>query len=165
MTRTTMAPRRSAAAVWGVGQGVARPTPLASVERLLGRSDAELVAATFSAEPTERFLHAHLAALRAGAALVEAHAVASGPRRGRRGRPLSVWELVVAAEPALGRSASAFADAASLRAAVETGRRDVSDERADLALTAAEQFQDEVREILACGPVALSGTSRTLRAS
>jgi len=150
---------------WGAGQGAARPTLLASVERLLERSDAELVAATFSGEPTERFLHAHLAALRAGAALVEAHAAAAGPRRGRRGRPLSVWELVAAIEPALEGSAAVFAGAASLRAAVETGRRDASDERADLALSAAEQFQDEVRDILARGQAVLSEHSRTLRAS
>uniref|UniRef100_UPI0035638687 SAV_6107 family HEPN domain-containing protein n=1 Tax=Actinotalea sp. TaxID=1872145 RepID=UPI0035638687 len=136
------------------------------VDRLLERSDAELVAATFSAEPAERFVHAHLAALRAGAALVEAHAAVGGGRPSHRGRPRPVWELVAALEPGLLRWTALFAAAAPLRAALETGRAEVGDERADLALASAEEFQDEVRAVLARGVEASSqGARGALRAS
>ncbi len=141
-------------------------TSMATVERLLERSDAELVAATFSGEPSERFLHAHLAALRAGAAVVEAEAACAGVRPARRGRPRPVWELVAAAEPGLRRWTAVFAAAAPLRAAVESGRGEVDDERADLALAAAEAFGDEVRTLLAGSTASQAhGRSVGLRAS
>ncbi len=153
--------RSTAQAVAGRPFGGARH--LAAVERLLARSDAELVAATFSGEPAERFLHAHLAALRAGAALVEAHAAAAGSRSARRGRPRPVWELVATIAPELRRWTAVFAAAAPLRAAVENGRSEVGDERAEVALSAAEEFQDAVRELLgAAGEV---GPGSVLRAS
>ena len=148
------------------GDGARVPFSSTSVDRLLERSDAELVAATFSAEPAERFVHAHLAALRAGAALVEAHAAVLGGRAVHRGRPRPVWELVASLEPGLVAWTTHFAAAAPLRAAVETGRGEVSDERADRALASAEEFQDEVRAVLAAGVAApVSGARSRLRAS
>ena len=46
---------------------------------LLQRADAELVAAQFSSEAWERFSHAHLAALRGGAALLAVRGRPGGP--------------------------------------------------------------------------------------
>jgi hypothetical protein len=109
---------------------------------LLTRADAELLAAQFSPEPWERFSHAHLAALRAGAALV-----ASRGKPGGRRPPRSVWGMVGVVAPELRRWAEHFEEAARLRSAVEAGRFDVvSAERGDQALCDAEDFVDAVRE-------------------
>ncbi|MDT0165528.1 SAV_6107 family HEPN domain-containing protein [Actinotalea sp. AC32] len=135
----------------------ARTQVPASVEALLRRSDEELVAAQLSPEPAARFVHAHLAALRAGAAVLEL-----APRPARRTRPRPVWELVADAAPELAAQAAWFAGGAALRAAVEAGRADdVPEERADTAVAAAEEFQDAVRGVVATW----SGADRVARAS
>jgi hypothetical protein len=121
----------------------AAPTgPGPEVLGLLGRSDAELLAADLAADPAERFVHAHLAALRAAAALVAARGAV------RRGRPRPVWELVDAVEPELGAWTARFAAAAGLRAAAETGRGDVDPARADRAVLDATTFASLVRDLL-----------------
>ncbi|MGO1179280.1 SAV_6107 family HEPN domain-containing protein, partial [Cellulosimicrobium funkei] len=66
----------------------------AEVRRLLARADAELVAAALAQDAGERFVHAHLGALRAAAAVVALRA-----RPVRRGRARSVWEQLADAEP------------------------------------------------------------------
>lgn len=109
---------------------------------LLARADAELLAADLAADPAERFVHAHLAALRAAAALVAARGTV------RRGRPRPVWELVDAIEPELGAWTARFAAAAGLRAAAETGRGDVDPARADRAVLDATTFGALVRDLL-----------------
>ena len=75
--RTLRAPRGSAPGLSG------------RTAELLQRADAELVAAQFSTEPWEQFTHAHLAALRAGAAVLADRK----PMSGRRA-PRTVWELL-----------------------------------------------------------------------
>lgn len=116
------------------------PVPQAATE-LLARSDAELVAATLASGADETLLHAHLAALRAGAALVQARG-----RPGGRPAPRTVWDMVAVLAPELAGWAAFFADNATARAAVEAGRADaVDDARADRVLAAAEDFQDAVR--------------------
>lgn len=108
---------------------------------LLARADAELLAAQYSSEPWEQFSHAHLAALRAGAALVASRGRPSGRRS-----PRSVWGMVELAAPELADWAQHFADAARLRSAVEAGRFDaVTAHRAEQALCDAEDFVDAVR--------------------
>ena len=112
--------------------------------QLLGRADAELLAAQFSSEPWEMFSHAHLAALRAGAALVEARGRPSG-----RGAPRTVWGMLDAVAPELHTLSALFAQSASLRAAVDAGRFElVTPARAERALCAAEDLVDAVREAL-----------------
>jgi hypothetical protein len=111
---------------------------------LLARADAELVAAQYSTEAWERFSHAHLAALRAAAAVVATAPVSRG-----RGAPRDVWRLLAAQAPGLAGWAVLFSDAAPLRAAVDAGRFDkVGPERADRALCDAEDFVDVVRDSL-----------------
>ena len=120
------------------------PVP-ARVRQLLVRADAELVAAQFSAEPWEQFSHAHLAAVRAAAAVVAAEGAPSG-----RSAPRTVWGQLGAVAPTLSRWGALFADAAPLRAAVEAGRFDlVSAARAEEGLVEAEDFVDVVRSFLA----------------
>jgi hypothetical protein len=78
----------------------------------LAEAEAETDAAT-------RYIGAHLAALRAAAAIVAAR---GEPGSGtRRRRPRSVWELLPQVEPALAEWAAFFAASAAKRAAAEAG--------------------------------------------
>jgi hypothetical protein len=85
-----------------------------------------------------RYAAAHLAALRAAAAMLAARA---RPAPGRRNRMTSVWVLLMLVAPEMGEWASYFATGASKRAAAEAGiPRVVSAREADDLLRAAEQF-------------------------
>jgi hypothetical protein len=127
----------------------------ADVHRLLARAEAELVAASLATVPAERFLHAHLGALRAAAAVV-----ALRGRPVRRGRARPVWDQLADAEPALAAWSVYFASGARVRAAVDAGRFDaVEARRADELLACAEDFRDEVAMLVdpAAGFVRLPG--------
>jgi HEPN superfamily protein len=94
-----------------------------------------------SAEPAPgaRYVAAHLAALRAAAAIVAARPLA-GPTP-RRKAPRSVWELLPKVEPALAEWSAFFAAGARKRAAAEAGLpRAVSGREADDLLRDAETF-------------------------
>ncbi len=119
-----------------------RPAPIpVATAQLLRRADAELLAARFAADPDDRFVHAHLAALRAAAALVAAWGVPS-KRRG----PRAVWELLARTAPEFEGWTAYFAAGAPLRADVEAGVTGVvSDARAGEVLATAEDFVDEIR--------------------
>ncbi|HTZ94009.1 MAG TPA: SAV_6107 family HEPN domain-containing protein [Streptosporangiaceae bacterium] len=85
-----------------------------------------------------RYVAAHLAALRAAAAVVAARAE---PPTGRRKRPQSVWELLPKVEPALREWSAFFAAGAAKRAAAEAGLpRAVSAREADELLHDAGTF-------------------------
>ncbi|WP_338403864.1 SAV_6107 family HEPN domain-containing protein [Cellulosimicrobium arenosum] len=106
--------------------------------RAIARADAELAAAAVADDPAERFVHAHLGALRAAAAVV----VLRG--RPARARSRSVWDLLADVEPELAPWSVYFASGARVRAAVDAGRFDVVDaRRADELLACAEDFRDE----------------------
>jgi hypothetical protein len=121
----------------GARRAVAVPT---EVRRLLDRADAELVAAALAQDAGERFVHAHLGALRAAAAVVALRA-----RPVRRGRARSVWDQLADAEPSLAAWSGYFASGARVRAAVDAGRFDAVDpRRADELMACAEDFRDEV---------------------
>ena len=129
-----------------------RPSLPAAALELLARSDAELVAATLASEPADRLWHAHMSALRAGAALL--HATGRPARRGVR----TVWDMVAVVAPDLAGWAAFFAANAPARSAVEAGRTGVVDDgRADEAGRAAEELHVAVRNHLGLGPGA-SGT-------
>jgi HEPN superfamily protein len=84
-----------------------------------------------------RYVGAHLAALRAAAAMVAARAEPTP----RRKRPLSVWELLPRVEPTLSEWAAFFAAGAGKRAAAEAGLpRAVSAREADDLLRDAATF-------------------------
>jgi hypothetical protein len=85
-----------------------------------------------------RYATAHLAALRAAAAVLAARAT---PAPGRRSRLTSVWALMVLVAPELGEWSTFFAATAAKRAAAEAGIPHVVTAReADDLLRAAEQF-------------------------
>jgi hypothetical protein len=85
-----------------------------------------------------RYAAAHLAALRAAAAMLAARA---RPSPTRRHRVTSVWTLLVMVAPELTDWANYFATGATKRAAAEAGiPRVVSPREADDLLRAAEQF-------------------------
>ena len=85
-----------------------------------------------------RYAAAHLAALRAAAAMLAARA---RPSPTRRQRVTSVWTLLVMVAPELTNWANYFATGATKRAAAEAGiPRVVSPREADDLLRAAEQF-------------------------
>jgi HEPN superfamily protein len=94
-----------------------------------------------------RYVAAHLAALRAAAAVVAAR-----PTQGslpRRKTPRSVWELLPRVEPALAEWAAFFAAGARKRAAAEAGLpKAVSPREADDLLRDAETFLSLAEEAL-----------------
>jgi hypothetical protein len=97
--------------------------------------------------PASRYVAAHLAALRAAAAVVAARGEpASGTRRRR---PRSVWELLPQVEPTLSEWAAFFAAGASKRAAAEAGlSRAATAREADDLLRDAEIFLSVVETAL-----------------
>jgi hypothetical protein len=98
-----------------------------------------LAAAEGENSAASRYVGAHLAALRAAAAVVAARAEPGATTR--RKRPQSVWELLPRVEPALCEWAAFFAAGAGKRAAAEAGLpRAVSLREADDLLRDAEMF-------------------------
>ncbi|WP_250444981.1 SAV_6107 family HEPN domain-containing protein [Actinotalea sp. C106] len=145
ITSTSTAQRRTSSSRQGPRGGLRPVAPVPrTVVDLLARSDAELGAAELTTDPAERFVHGHLAALRAGAALLEVTG-----RPVRRPMPRTVWDMVSAVAPELSAWAGFFAAGAPTRAAVESGRdADVDEARADRTVAAAEDFQDAVRALV-----------------
>jgi hypothetical protein len=93
--------------------------------------------------PAERFAAAHLAALRAAAALVAAHAKPSGRR------PTSVWLLLPRVAPDCADWAAYFAAGATKRALAEAGVSTVVSEReADDLVRGAHDFINLVADRL-----------------
>lgn len=120
------------------------PVVRAHPARLLARADAELVAARLSDGPADRFVHAHLAAIRAAAVVLALRAVPA-----RRGRSRTVWELLSEADPSLAAWSVYFAAGARTRARLEAGLFEAVDDRRSWELVAcAEDFRDEVAMLL-----------------
>lgn len=113
---------------------------------LLERSGRGLYDACAADEPAERYVAAHLAALRAAAAVLAVR----GRPAGRVGRgPRSVWDLLPRVAPELTEWAVLFAASARRREAVEAGRTEVVTTRgADDLLRDAEAFHRVVESAL-----------------
>jgi SAV_6107-like HEPN len=106
---------------------------------LLESARQGLAAAESETSAGARYVGAHLAALRAAAAVVAARAEPGSTSR--RKMPQSVWELLPRVEPALCEWAAFFAAGAGKRAAAEAGLpRAVSLREADDLLRDAETF-------------------------
>ncbi len=122
------------------------PAPTAAVELLL-RSDAGLRTARTADDVGERYVAAHLAALRAAAAVL---AVRGRPRRGST---LNVWDVLPRVAPELSEWAVFFASGARRRAAVEAGLAGaVSTRQADDLVRDASTFADLVADLLGVLP-------------
>jgi len=114
-----------------------------SAARLMTRAERELAQVTSGQEPQESFLHAHMAALRAAAAVLELQVVPGGRRR----RVRSAWEQLAEAGPQWQEWADYFAQGAPVRAAIESGRTTtLSAAEADELVAAATDFLDVVRD-------------------
>ncbi len=119
--------RRSPAAERGRPAGMGRPRParagLPSLHAPVPEAARELLAdagrglgrAIREQDAADRYAAAHLAALRAGAALLAAR---TRPVRGRRG---SVWELITKVAPEFAEWATFFAAGSAKRRAAEAG--------------------------------------------
>lgn len=115
-------------------------TPAA--QDLLVRAARELRTAELAGEPGERFLHAHLAALRTAGAVI---AVRGRPTA--RARARTAWEILSRVAPEYRAWATYFAAGADLRAALESGRRsEVSEAQADHVLSMARMFLGAVQD-------------------
>jgi hypothetical protein len=115
--------------------------PHRSPEDLLALSRHGLLEAAETRPPGLRYALAHLAALRAAAAVLAARARPAAPGRRRGGRPVSVWALLAMVAPELGEWATFFAAGAAKRAAAEAGiPRVVTSREADDMLRDAERF-------------------------
>lgn len=117
---------------------VPRRRPASPAISLLQTARRGLTEAAEAAVPAMRYVAAHLAALRAAAAVLAAR---GDPSTDRRGRPRSVWVLLPEAEPALREWAAFFAAGAGKRAAAEAGLpRAVTTHEANDLLHDAEVF-------------------------
>jgi hypothetical protein len=107
------------------------PTALLSLARF------GLVEASRTTAPGERYAQAHLAALRAAAAVLACRATPQS----RRTRPRPVWVLLAEVAPELREWAAFFAAGAAKRAAAEAGMAGVvSPREADDLLRDAHSF-------------------------
>lgn len=125
----------------------ALPAAAAGLLRQAHRGLAEAVAAT---DPRERYATAHLAALRAAAAVLAAR---TRPEGGRR-RPRSAWVLLGDVAPELGEWATFFAAGAAKRAAAEAGlSRAVTEREADDLVRDVRSFLTVVEAGLGVDPL------------
>ena len=99
--------------------GAARSHARGSAASLLAQARTELVEAATEPEPEPRYARAHLAALRAAAAVLAERSEA-GVRPRRRGLR-SAWDLLIELAPELAEWAGFFAAGAGKRAAAEAG--------------------------------------------
>ena len=121
--------------------------PHRSPAQLLAIARQGLAEAAHTRPEGLRYATAHLAALRAAAAILAARASPAAPTR--RSRVTSVWSLLVLVAPEFSEWASYFALGASKRAAAEAGiPRVVSAREADDLLRAAENFVAVVESTL-----------------
>lgn len=141
---------------WGAGPAVAhrsRGRTGHAVVDLIDHARDGLAHAAGSASAGERYAAAHLAALRAGAAVLAARS-RPGRSRGRRGRsrgPRNVWVDLAHVAPELAEWAEFFAAGAAKRAAAQAGLpRAVTVREADDMLRDADSFLS-----LVCGLLGL----------
>lgn len=110
----------------------------ATTHSYLLRAAESLSEAVASRDVAERYACAHVAALRAAAALLAARA---RPAPARRRQQKNAWVLLTEVAPELGEWASFFAAGAAKRAAAESGStRAVTDREADDLVRDADRF-------------------------
>jgi hypothetical protein len=135
----------------GGRQSMSRPIPVAppipqAARDLLSDASRGLGQAMEAATVADRYAAAHLAALRAAAAVLAARA---RPVRGRRG---SAWELISKVAPEFAEWAAFFAAGSAKRQAAEAGiHRLVSPREADDMVRQVAAFLDLVEDALTNG--------------
>jgi hypothetical protein len=122
-----------------------RATVPASALRLVVAARRALGESEQATDVGERYAAAHLAALRAAAAVLAADARPESDHPLRRGRPTSVWTLLDRVAPELGEWAAYFAAGADRRIAAQAGLRGaVSPRQADDLMRDSGLFLDLV---------------------
>ncbi|UFU04217.1 colicin transporter [Ruania suaedae] len=115
--------------------------------QLLRRAQLELGQVHSDGDLAGSFLHAHMAALRAGAAVLALHPGHS-TSRSRRRQVRSVWEQLGECGPEWEPWAAYFAQGAAVRAAIETGRPvDLSAHHVEEVVAAATDLVDRVAQV------------------
>jgi len=123
--------------------------------RLLAAAHSALREADRAETPGERFATAHLAALRAAAAVLASRA---RPNDARARRPTSAWVLLTSVAPELGEWAAYFAAGADKRAAALAGLRTaVTARQADDLVRDARTFLALVETTLGLLPTERAG--------
>lgn len=128
----------------------------AEAGRLVTAARLALAEADLAAEPGERYVAAHLAALRAAAAVL---AERTPPSTSRPRRPTSAWTLLAKVAPELSEWAAFFAAGADRRAAAQAGARGaVTQRQADDLMRDATEFVGIVEAGLGMLPLTLART-------
>jgi hypothetical protein len=123
----------------------AGPPPPAAALNLLRQAMNGLAEAERTGDPCQRYVAAHLSALRAGAAVLAVRAQPT--KRNKAGR--SVWQLLMVVAPELGEWAAFFAAGSTTRAAAEAGiTRLVTERAADDLVRQAGQFLIVARAVV-----------------
>jgi len=122
----------------------------ATTHSYLLRSAESLAEAVATPELAGRYACAHVAALRAAAALLAARA---RPEPTRRRPQKNAWVLLAEVAPELGEWATFFAAGAAKRAAAETGSaRTITEREADDLVRDADRFLAVVEQALGLVP-------------
>ncbi|MCF8525876.1 MAG: SAV_6107 family HEPN domain-containing protein [Candidatus Nanopelagicales bacterium] len=121
-----------------------RPLVPRAAEELVASARRSLAEASLAASAHERYAAAHLAALRAAAAVLAAR----GRPAGTRSRVVSVWVLLPRCAPELGEWATFFAAGSRKRASAEAGISCVSVREADDLVRDAGTFISRVCDLL-----------------
>jgi hypothetical protein len=122
----------------------------ATTHSYLARSAESLNEAVQAPDVPTRYACAHVAALRAAAALLAARA---RPAPSRRRRQKNAWVLLAEVAPELGEWATFFAAGAAKRAAAEAGStRAVTEREADDLVRDADRFLSLVEQALGLAP-------------
>ncbi len=133
----------------------------ATTHSYLARSAESLSEAIAADEVPTRYACAHVAALRAAAALLAARA---HPEPARRRPQKNAWVLLAEVAPELAEWARFFAAGAGKRAAAEAGSRRAATEReADDLVRDAARFLAVVEQSLGLVPHAPSSSTRARR--
>ena len=133
----------------------------ATTHSYLARSAESLSEAIAADEVPTRYACAHVAALRAAAALLAARA---HPAPTRRRQQKNAWVLLAEVAPELAEWARFFAAGAGKRAAAEAGSRRAATEReADDLVRDADRFLAVVEQSLGLVPHAPSSSARARR--
>jgi hypothetical protein len=115
-----------------------------AAQDLLSSAGRSLAEAMLASSPADRYVAAHLAALRAGAAVLATR----GRPASRRTRVQSVWVLLPRVAPELGEWAAFFAMTAKRRAAAESGLAVIALRDADDLVRDAEAFLRRVSDLI-----------------
>ncbi len=123
----------------------------ATTHSYLMRAAESLSEAVSATEATTRYACAHVAALRAAAALLAARATPAVPTR--RKPQKNAWVLLAEVAPELAEWAGFFAAGAGKRAAAEAGsRRAVTEREADDLVRDADRFLATIEQSLGLVP-------------